>query len=257
MSDSATSGAGSSTKRSCAHHPEFEAIAVCSLCGRDICARCHAVVLTGYAVCLHCPVREKLRPRAAIEARELANPLAAGVRSAVEVIKSPRRFFSKIPLSQRWFNPFVFGYTCIVLGTGFATLWQYLFVDEFGQFMRSLTAKWSLAEPAVTFLVFASVAPVAFLLFGIHSILLYISLQLFGAQGARFDHVVRIVGFASAAHLFQIIPPVFGVPVGHFLTIVWLFNIEIVAVQRYFEMNFMRALAAVFVPYLFTALFSV
>lgn len=242
-------------ERPCAHHPAWEAVAICSLCGQDICARCHATSLTGYVVCAHCPVREKLRPKAAIEARDLSNPVVAGIRTAVAILRSPRAFFSHIPLSREWYRPFIFGYLCLLIGAFFATLWQVLFVGEFGEVISSIAEQWALSESGLRVLLFGALPPATFLLLGMHAVLLYATLQLFGATSARFEHVVRLVGFAAAAHLFLIIPPVLGFPVGHFLAIVWVLNIEVIAVQRYFELNFIRALGVVFVPYLMTPFF--
>lgn len=212
--------------------------------------------LSGYAICTNCPVRDQLMPRAAIESQPLENPITAAAQTAVSVIKSPRSFFAAVAPTRAWFRPFVFGYFCVLIGTSFSAFWQSLFVSNFSETLSSVTAELGISDQAAKLLLAASLPPSAFFLFGIHAVLLFASLRIIGAIDVRFTNVVRIVGFASAAHLFQIIPPVYDLPVGHFLAIIWLFNIELIAVQRYFELTLGRSLAVVFIPYLFTALFS-
>ncbi len=212
--------------------------------------------LSGYAVCLNCPVRDQLMPRAQFESTPLEKPITAAALTAVSIIKSPRSFFAAVAPTREWFRPFIFGYVCVLIGTSFSTLWQSLFVSQFSATLADVTTQMGISEGAMRALLVASLPPGALFLIIVHALLLFTALRTIGQTNAGFSNVMRIVGFASAAHLFQIIPPVWDVPLGHFLAIIWLFNIELIAVQRYFELTLGRSLAVVFIPYLFTALFS-
>lgn len=237
------------TDRVCAYD-EHPAIAICSGCGEDICALCHRAALTGYAVCAHCGERvaEVLQTRWE-RASTVPQAMHAFLFTSVAVLGSGRTFFATLPSFGPVFRPILFGAIAYTIGAEAASLWSWLFVDSFPELIEEAAKQTSMtpeAAFAATLVVLPFIAPFIILL---HAVLMHGSLKVFGAS-ARFGLVCRIVGYSSAAYLFQLIPPIAEFPVGHLLTVVWLVNVQMVAIRRYFDLGLWRSMAVVFVSFL-------
>lgn len=234
--------------RSCARDGA-PAIAVCTSCGVDICAVCHRATLTGYALCPDCGVKLLEVFRTPWEsAKGFAQHVHAFGLTSVAVLSSARAFYGSVPPYGPMLKPGFFAVIAYTIGAYAAFLWQWAFVDAFPEFVTE-TAKQTGMAPETAFqtllVALPLAAPVVILL---HTALLHASLRLFGAP-TRWRLTVRIVAYASAAWLFQLVPPVAEFPIGYMLAIVWLVNIEMIAVRHYFELGVWRSMAVVFVPF--------
>jgi hypothetical protein len=144
-----------------------------------------------------------------------------------------------------WVKPAIFGIIAYTIGRYAAVGWQVAFVDSF--IAEYASAAGIPQEVALAALLIA--LPFSGPLFlGIQVLLLHVALRMFGAS-SDWKVVARIVSYASAAFLFQIIPPVADFPIGYMLSIVWLVNVEMVAVRHYFELGIWKSMGVVFIPF--------
>ncbi len=223
-----------------------------------MCARCHRVTLTGYALCTSC--ERKIRATFETDWESARSPAqwAAGFgASAIKVLTSARTFYAKMPAQGGWVRPAVFGVLAYGIGMCAQFGWSWLFLPEFGELIVEHSAATQLSPGHATALLFVAVPFAAPLVFALHALLLGISLRLFGAQ-APWRTVVRIAGYAGAAHLLQLIPPIGQFPLGYVLAIVVLVNLELIGVRRFFEpLGIWRSIAAVFLPFAALSFLSV
>lgn len=246
------------TSRTCAHHSAQPAIAICSACREDICARCHRATFTGYAICTSC---EHLIRAAILTEWEVARTprefLSAFGSTTMRMLFNARGFFAQLAPVGGWVRPAAFGIAAHVIGMSAQFLWGWLFLPEFGEMTAEAAANTGLSTELATALLFVAVPFVAPIVFATHVALLWLALRVFGAD-AHWRLVTRIAGYASAAHLLQIIPPIGDFPLGYVLAIIWLVNIELIGVRRYFEeIGVWRAMGAVFLPFLAMSLLGI
>ncbi len=250
------SAAAAPVERTCENHPNYPAIAVCSLCGRDICGQCHSTTLTGYAVCLNCPVAEQLAPKTTWEKAQGLGHAYAFFHTCVAVLSNPRTFFSFILPKGDWVKPTILGLICTIFGSLIGLAYQVAFMTQFGEIVTELATQLSMSRTNATLMLFMSVPWSSMFIYIAHLGILGLSLQFSGVEKFDWSVVARIVGYSNAAHLFMIIPPVMEIPVGHFFSIVWLFNLEITGVQQFFKLTFGRTMLAVIPGFLVMALFG-
>lgn len=232
------------------HHPRASAVAICTDCEQDICAPCHGMDLRGFAMCASC--RAKYEPAGTSwETDGLRWTPIGFARTAREVIMAPRTFFMRLPLSDQWLPPAVFGVISMAVGLFLGIIWQAR-LDEGLLAKIAMTPEGTvLSAEAAKFVLFATIPVAATILFIFHSLLLYFALKIFGVVHAKLSHVVRITGYASAAYLFMIVPPVNDFGLGHFLMIMWLFNLEVNAVRWFYNLGFWQSLGVVLIPFMF------
>lgn len=248
------SESGSSTP--CANHPDHPAIAVCSLCKREICIHCHGVALNGYAVCKGCPVAEGLRPKTAWEsATGVGSYIYGFFHTAVDMLSGPRRFFLDRPFGSPVYA-LVFGYIALLIGNFFGVLWNSLFLGQYQEIVQQAAEQLDVSVEVAKTLNFVMVPVKAGLTLFLHTIALHLSLSLVGGSKVSLRAVSYLSGYAMAAFLFQLIPPIFDYPIGHLLAMVWVFNAEVNAAQTRFGLPFFRALFAVLVPFLLLSTLS-
>ena len=238
------------TERSCVHHESNPAIAICSACEGDICASCHRTTIAGFALCAACEreVRAELLPAWEV-ARTVPEYGAAYATCAANVMFSTRHFFGKMPPYGSWVKPAIFGVISQAIGMMAQFAYSWMFIPDFAERIAEQSGSGPLTGGEATALLLLAMPFVAPIVLLIHAGLLWLSLRIFGAS-ARFATIMRISGYASAAHLFQLIPPIGEFPLGYMLAIVWLVNLELLGVRRFFpELSPFKAMGAVFLPF--------
>ena len=216
----------------CQYHPEQPSLARCSRCEAEICHVCHGSDLRGFAVCKSC------RAEATRAATPWEDPKSGSVSGALtqtlwDALRSPTRFWEPFRRSDRWLPAVVFALVFVALGTTMRTLWEFVFNDEIEQLLRSSPGTSDLPGPTLRALSFARVPLVTPLLIGIHTALLQAGLKLAGAE-PDWPTTARIFGYACASYVFTLLPPLWGIPIGHMLMIIWLFNLEVRGIQRFY-----------------------
>ena len=232
----------------CIHHDDHPAIARCSECGGDICGQCHGTDLRGLALCAPC--RAKRNPYTAIAWEHVPGPSLRGFFSTVlAVLFSPRSFFLRMnPLAPRWAPAASFGILAIALGTLFQTLWQKAFSPEYAEAIQRYTEELGTSTTMAEFAVFASIPFGSIALYFLHTAMLFFALRIFGIEDASWSLVARIAGYSLAAYLLLIFPPLGTFSLGHFLMVVWLFNLEVSAVRWFFRLGPWRSMGVVLLP---------
>lgn len=248
-----SSEASTATERRCAYHATRPAIAICSGCGEDICARCHRAALNGYALCATCEGRLEKAMRTRWEtASGFFSHVHAFLWTTVAVLSSTRAFFGSMTSRGPWLKPALFGVIAYTIGRSAAVGWQLAFVDSF---VSDFATQAGIPGDVALFLMIAALPLAGPLFLALHVGLLHVALRMFGAP-SDWKLVTRIVSYASAAFLFQIVPPVAEFPIGYMLAIVWLVNVELVAVRHYFDLGMWKSMGVVFIPFMLLTLFG-
>jgi hypothetical protein len=233
----------SDVERSCIHHEQAPAIAICTECTGDVCGACHGSDLRGYCVCAVC--RQKYAPpTTAWEDPSRDYSPGAFAQTLRDVITSPRTFFEQVRLSEAWVPAVVFGALCMSVGLVFSTGWQLLFTEQFNQALVDYADQAGVGVQTFQTLMFALIPVRVIIGFGVHVGVLHLAIKLAGAQ-ASFSLTARIVGYASAGYAFLLVPPIGEFALGHFLAIIWIFNLEVSALRTYFQLGMWRSLFVV------------
>jgi hypothetical protein len=227
----------------CSHHEGAPAIAICTECGGDVCAACHGSDLRGYCICSAC--REKFAPPTTPweDANEDYSP-SSFARTLTDVVTGPRSFFQKVRFSSSWVPAVAFGAICMVVGLSFKTTWQLLFFDPYVKALGDLAAQNGLSLEAIKVMAYVSIPFQVALGFLAHTGIFHMAVKIAGAH-TTFGLSARIVGYASAGYIFFVVPPIGEFSLGHFLAIIWLFNIEMGALRMYFQMGIWRSMGVV------------
>ncbi len=232
------------------HHPRASAVAICTDCKQDICAPCHGMDLRGFAMCATC--RAKYEPAGTSWETEGLRWTPIGfVRTVRDVIMAPRTFYTRLGPSEQWLPPAVFGVASMSVGLFFSFIWRARVDDELLAKLTVMPEGMELSAEAAKFVLFAVIPIAATIQFVFHTLLLYFALKIFGVMHAKLSHVIRITGYASAAYLFMILPPIGDFGLGHFLMIMWLFNLEVNAVRWFYNLGFWQSMGAVLIPFIF------
>lgn len=233
----------SNPSRTCTHHEGAPAIAICTQCGGDICAACHGSDLRGYCVCSAC--RQQLAPPTTPwEDPNADYSPSAFARTVADVVKSPRTFFNNVRFSGSWGPAVAFGLVCMGLGLLFSTTWQLVFFDQVAKQLSDYAHEMGTTLETVKVAMFVSIPFRMALGFLVHAGVLHGAIKLAGGR-STFKMSARIVGYASAAYVFLLIPPIGEFILGHFLAIIWLFNIEMGALRTYFRLGVWKSMAVV------------
>lgn len=206
--------------------------------------------MTGYALCTTCESKltEVFRTRWE-SATGFAEHIHAFAWTAVAVLSSPRAFFTTMMPRGSWLKPAVFGLIAYSLGTYASVLWSWAFVAEFQSLLADYAARAQMPPDAAFLAILLALPFAAPLALGAHAMLLHFANRVVGGD-SDWRLIVRIASFASAAYLFQIIPPISGFPIGYMLAIIWLMNVEMIAIQHFFKLGVWKAMAVVFVPFM-------
>lgn len=220
-------------------------MALCTECGGDICAACHGSDLRGYCICASC--REKYAPPTTPweDPRVDYSPGAFG-RTLRDVLTAPQSFFRTVRFSGSVAPAVVFGLICLSLGLVFSTTWRMFLVDpqqlqEFIKQLGEVTHQVGLTVHMVKVVSFVVIPLRVALIFGIHTAAVHLGVKLAGKR-STLGLSARIVGYASAAYIFLLLPPIAGFAVGPFLAIIWLFNLQVGALRTYFNLSVGRTI---------------
>ncbi|MFP4599475.1 MAG: YIP1 family protein [Persicimonas sp.] len=230
-------------RRQCVHHEAAPAVAICTECGGDVCAACHGSDLRGYCVCAVC--REKFAPPTTPweDPNQEYSP-AAFAQTLREVVTSPRSFFQKVRFSDSWLPAIAFGAICMAVGLLSSTSWQFVFFEQANARLAEVATQFNTSVQTVKMLSFVSVPFRVLIGLAVHVGVFHLALKLAGGRTSRAISA-RIVGYASAGYAFLLIPPIGEFALGHFLAIIWIFNLEAGAIRAYFGLGIWRALAVV------------
>lgn len=240
----------SSSSSGCVHHDDRPAIAVCTRCDGDICAVCHDHDLRGFAVCKPC--RRQLLPSPIPWEDEDSDRslLWRFVQTAFDALRGPRQFFSRFRFGDGWAPAALFGVLCITLGSIVHTLWQKAFSASYAEQLQQVQAEVGLSQAVIELFFFATIPVVAVTLFFLHTALFFGMLRVFRVEQLTWTKTARITGYAMAAHLMFVFPPIGEFSLGHFLMIIWLFNLEVGAIRRHFGLGFWKSIGVVILPLL-------
>ncbi len=238
----------------CTHHDDMPAIAVCTRCNGDICAPCHHADLRGFAICGPCR-RQLLPPTIAWERDDHTSSLARFFTTAMMALRGPRSFFSRFSFGPHWGPAAFFGILCIAVGSAMGTGWQRAFSDTYAEQLQRVQADVGVSLPIIEFLVFATIPFAAVMLYFVHTALLFAMLRIARVQSASWTATARITGYSMAAHLLFVFPPVGQFSLGHFLMLIWLFNLEVAALRGLFGLRFWKSIGVVLLP-LFVFMFT-
>lgn len=168
---------------------------------------------------------------------------------------SATRFYTWLPPTGGWWRAVAFG--VIARSIGFVAMfgWSWLLIPGYAAAITEGTGvELTSSQAVLVLLAMPIVAPLTLLL---HAVMLWGALRVFGAD-ARFGLVLKISGYASAAHLFHLVPPIAGFPIGDLLMTFWLLNIELIAVRRYFpKLGPWRVMGVVLLPFLAASLLGI
>lgn len=236
------------TERTCTFHEEIPAIAVCTECGGDICGECHGMDPQGLAVCREC--RGEFRPPGIPWEMESPGPTAIGFgKTLVGALRAPRSFFMQMEPTNNWGPAAVFGVLCVTLGSLFSTIWQKAFSPEYSDLIVRYTEEFGTSAVMAEFAIFAMIPFGAVLLYFLHTALFFFALRMFGVEEATWSLVARIAGYSLSAYLLLLFPPLGEFSLGHFLMVIWLFNLEVSAVRWFFQIGFWKSMGVVLLPF--------
>lgn len=227
----------------CIHHQTAPAIAICSECSGDICAACHGTDLRGFCICATC--REKFAPPQSAweDPRTDYSPATFG-RTLMEALRSPRTFFTRVRPTGPAGPAVSFGLISMGVGLLFSNTWKLLFIEPFGQALAELAKEMSTSMEVVRASMFLALPLQVGLAFLLHLGALYTALKLAGARPTM-NAAARIVGYASAGYFLMILPPIGEFMLGHFLAIIWIFNLQMGALALLYRMGTWKTLAVV------------
>ncbi len=236
------------SERRCAYD-ENPAVAICTSCDEDICFRCHNATLTGFAVCDRCTqmVVEALRTR--WESSRGLRRIHAFLFTFVAIASGSRNFFRVTPPFGPALPAFVFGCIAYAIGSEASTLWMWLFVDAFPEFISEVAKEAGVSPETAFYLRLGTIPIIAPMVLLFHIGLMHGMLRVVGAS-STLRVVTRIVGYSSAAYLFQLVPPVYEFPLGHMMAVFWLVHVQLNAVRSYNpEIGIWKPMLVVFVPF--------
>lgn len=239
----------SGSQRSCTHHEGAPAVAVCTKCCADICGECHSADLRGLAICQSCQLA--LSPPSIPWETASSGPTLNGfIQTTVAALSAPRSFFLRYAPQDHWGLAAIFGIFCVTLGTFISTFWQRLFNAEYGERFLQYHEQFGLSPQFAELLLFASIPLGAVILYFVHTGLLYLALRAIQVESATWSLVARITGYSLAAYLLMVFPPIAEFSLGHFLMVLWLFNLEVSAVRWFFGIGFWRSMGIVLLPFM-------
>jgi hypothetical protein len=178
-------------------------------------------------------------------ARTPREQLQAFFPTVLAVLRRPNKFFlTNLPIGSV-LTAVSFGVICLSTGVFFRRFYSWLLVDGYAERFAEPGAEVGLSGLHF-FLMTLGASPITAIIgFVLHASVFHL---LASAMGGRAPwHVsVRVAAYSSAAALLQIIPPVFGLDLGHFIALLWLVFLENHAVRAYHQLSLWRGTAVVF-----------
>ncbi len=238
------------TTEPCEHHPRKESLADCYYCQAPICGGCHNADRRGRAICTPC-LDARVPPAIPWEAADsFSDALSAALLTAWRVLRHPRRFWRRHRATSHWIFPSLFAVGTISLGLLFTTLWHRHLSPDYVATLEHFHHSMGISAHTLEFLWISSLPALALLLFTGHALTLLFSLRLFQIDKANWTDVAQITGYSAAAYLWLILPPIGDFSLGHFMLLLWLFNLQVPAIHLRYNTGFWTAILIVFPPLL-------
>ncbi len=235
----------------CATHPDAPAIALCARCHDPLCHHCHAHDRFGVTLCEGC--RQQLSPPGIPWETPSDDNLGAFWQTLWLALRSPSALFQRMQPGVHWSPAVIFGLACLTFGHLASILWQLALDAELeDRLLESLGPELVLTRQALRAVLLARAVMLPPLILLFHTSLLTFALRMSGVPAPR-AAVARIFGFACAAHLWLLLPPIAGFPLGHILTMIWLYHLEVTGMQRAFGIPGTRAALVALGPMLLAA----
>lgn len=162
----------------------------------------------------------------------------------MEALKSPRRFFLKVPPFGSHWPAVVFGVVCMGVGFLFSNAWKLVYFETFGEELTEKAAELGFGADMVKSALLLSVPVQIAMAFILHLVVLFGALRVAGTK-LRWAQLARVIGYSSAGYIFMIIPPIGDFMLGHFLAIIWMFNLEMSALTLLARLGPWKTLAVV------------
>jgi len=257
----------SSASRTCALHANHSAVAICCTCQIDICAACHHTNPLGYAICPGC--KETLRAFEQTlfpwEQASFSRLPQTFFRTSANVLFKPFSFFTDLAFwtsfdKQKeggFGRAIAFGLICTVFGMVITLFYQYLFVDDFLEIVRTTIQENDLPAEVnpdtLLTLLFLMIPLLGILAFLAHWFVLEMGLRLLGAQ-TKWSISGRVAAYSSAAYLAKILPPIGGYPIGYLVAIGFLIQLETTAIRVVYRLPAGKTFLVILLPFLITIL---
>lgn len=245
-SDAAPASAGANSSRTCAHHDQAPALALCTDCGADICGACHGSDGRGFALCPACRGEEPARFHAWEDPGREYSPRTFG-RTLWAALRSPSTFFEDVDTGGSLWPPLIFGILTMTVGMLIGRTWKLLLVPEFGASLADMASDQGITETQARVALLVGTPLLAAASAAVHTVLLKVAIGVAGEE-TDWRTCARIVGYSFAAYALMILPPIAGFPLGHLLVIIWLFNLEAGALEYYFDFGRIKATLVVLAP---------
>ena len=216
------------------------------MCLKTVCHDCFGHDMRGMLICKNCrlEVQRHIGPSWETPGDDQLQSFFSTLWSAV---RSPNTFVHTMPMRRPWFPAAIFGIVCITGGLLIATMWEFLLNERANDQLIQLIGQKDIPTTALRAMAFARAVVIAPLIMLFHVMTLHAVLNLAGVSADR-GTVARIFGFACASYVFLLIPPIAGFPIGYMLMIIWLFNVEAHAIQRFYDVSSTKATLIVLVP---------
>lgn len=236
-----------SDQTTCTHHEDAPAIARCTECDAAICGACHGADRRGFALCPPC----RGEPFEALPAWERPTedytPGSFG-RTLWRTIRHPRSFFEGMSADGAWMPAAFFGVIAMTLGLLVDRLWKFTLQPELAETLTQFSSAQQVDPELLRIMVFVTTPVTALIAAAVHVALLKTAIGIADGEPIGWRPALRIAGYALGSYAFLAVPPVGGLEVGRFLTIVWLFNLEATALQRFWGFDPWKATLTVIIP---------
>ncbi len=236
----------------CGVHQQDDAVSRCTRCGAMMCLTCHRFDAQGLAECTACHLSQLQSEREeGLEAEDLSPvawedqqtemPLHERFFTTVrEVLLNPQGFFARLKHSQFWFQPLVFGYLCMVIGTGALVIFQLLFPSgEPDEALLKLAEENNISIQILEMMRVLVVPIAAGIQLVLELLLLHAATRLVGGKGS-FLKTLQLNSYSAASYLFCLVPVL-----GFFLTIVSRTFVLFAALRDLHELSFGRSALAI------------
>lgn len=168
------------------------------------------------------------------EDRENLGLSAAFFETFKQVLFEPQEFFDRMPKSGDYVNPFIFGFSILVLATLAGSIWYFLYAllgdsPALGLFFTIL----------VIFLILGLSAAGIF----INAAVLHLCLMIVGGANRGFEPTYRVVAYSQAAWIWSLVPCIGGL-----IAAVWSIVVNIIGLKAVHDTSTGNAVLAVFLP---------
>lgn len=159
-----------------------------------------------------------------------------------EVLLSPTKFYRRMPTSQGFVNPLIFGLILGVLGGVFGLAWQRVFALRLGEFSEITTTN---------FVVITILLPLIVLVgLFIGSAIVHLCLMVVRGNRRGFEATFRVIAYSAAAAIFTFIPLM-----GSLITFIYALVIVIIGLREGHEIGTGRVVLAIFLPVIIISAF--